>query len=699
MTTPPANGSWRQLNLVCTNWQAAEQMAATHLRPLLVDTEHAGTIETWWFLRKGDTWRLRLRPANGQVVEQLADTLLRRKAIQSWTETNYEPETHAFGGPAGMDLAHELFGADSRHLLDYLAATGPELRRELPLVLATRLLRAAGLETYEQGDCWARLAAHRTPPTPAAAPGQQPLLAVRTLIAAGADAPESPLHTTPAWVDAFEHVGRRLAILAAAGTLTRGLRAVLTHHLLFLFNRHGVSAADQHTLATAASTVIFNPPDTSPTRTAPTSDPAARPGAADTGHDSTGHDSAATAATAAGDADEQRAARLRDALTDYIKSWGTFRTPRIEAAFRAVPRHLFLPGVDLDVAYGRKPIVTRRAADGTSLSSASSPKLVATMLEQLAPRPGYRVLEIGTATGINAALLAELVGQAGDVVTIELDDDLAASAAARLRTAGYQVHVRAADGALGHRDRAPYDRLIVTAEATDLMPAWWDQLRVGGRAVVPLRLHGSGLTRALAFDHDRPGQMTSTSAVVCGFVPMRGSAEHHESHVRLADDIVIKIDAAEPYDHPALADVLHHPPRRQWTGIHVRHDESAEHLDLWLATTTNRQFGRLSVSAAVRASGLADPALRWGGATLHDGGTIAYLAAREPTDDALELGITAHGPDSDKLTAHLADLLDTWARERPAQPTIIARRTLGLPDADGPGTRIQRPHTQFTISW
>src|SRR5262249_31078336 len=112
--------------------------------------------------------------------------------------------------------------------------------------------------------------------------------------------------------------------------------------------------------------------------------------------------------------------QLRAALVDYIKGRRTFQTPQVEVAFRAVPRHLFLPGVDLETAYAPKPVVTKRADDGTSVSSASSPNLVATMLEQLGVHPGHRVLEIGAATGINAALLAELVGPAGAVVTIEL---------------------------------------------------------------------------------------------------------------------------------------------------------------------------------------------------------------------------------------------------------------------------------------
>ncbi len=207
-------------------------------------------------------------------------------------------------------------------------------------------------------------------------------------------------------------------------------------------------------------------------------------------------------------------------MVAFIDGLGTFRTPHVKDAFRAVPRHLFLPGVELRTAYAPKPVVTKRAGDGTAISSASSPNVVATMLEQFHVQPGHRVLEIGAATGINAALLAELVGPTGTVVTIELDDDLAAAARASLTATGYdQVEVICGDGALGHPTRAPYDRIIVTAGAWDLVSAWWQQLAVGSRLVVPLRLHGSGLTRSIAFDLAEPGRMVSTSAAVADSCP------------------------------------------------------------------------------------------------------------------------------------------------------------------------------------
>ncbi|MBT8227339.1 MAG: methyltransferase, FxLD system [Dactylosporangium sp.] len=683
MTNPAPATQWRQLNLTCDDWAAAEQMGISELRPLLGRAQDAGAIGGWWFVRKGSTWRVRLRAVSDAFIDQAIGALTEHGPVRAATETIYEPETHAFGGPAGMDLTHEVFEADSRYLLDSLAADRHTYRRELAVILSARLLRAAGLDLYEQGDCWACFAEHRTI-TPQREPSPAMVAAVRQLITATDDRPDSPLHTVSGWTTAVEDAGRRLADLAGAGQLTRGLRAVLAHHLLFLFNRHGISGDDQYLLATAARRAAFGP---SPDR-AGSVQTSTVPG--------TGTATLTTVTTDAAD----HAARLRDDLADSIKGWGTFRTPQVEAAFRTVPRHLFLPGVDLAIAYGTKPVVTRRTDDGTSISSASSPKLVATMLEQLDARTGQRVLEIGAATGINAALLAELVGPTGTVVTIELDADLAASAAANLHRAGYpQVKVICGDGAQGRPEHAPYDRIIVTAEAWDVVGSWWEQLAPCGRIVVPIRLHGSGLTRAIAFDLTEADRMVSTSAVVCGFVPMRGQAEHDERHVRLADDAVLKVDAEDLPGHPDLERTLTHPDQEHWTGIQVRHDEPAEHLDLWLLTTTVDCFGRLSVGATARVTGLANPAPRWGGAALYDNGCLAYLATRDLNDDTMELGLIAHGPDSTKLISRTVDLLHQWDGERPAQPAITAYRAGRSPQLDDAQAHIVRPHSTFAITW
>ncbi|MGH3856755.1 MAG: methyltransferase, FxLD system [Pseudonocardiaceae bacterium] len=392
--------------------------------------------------------------------------------------------------------------------------------------------------------------------------------------------------------------------------------------------------------------------------------------------------------------------QLRAALTDRIRNCGTFQSPQVEAAFRTVSRHLFLPGVDLRTAYAHQVVVTKRANDGSALSSASHPNLVVAMLEQLDVRPGQRVLEIGTATGINAALLAELVGPTGEVVTIEIDDDLAAGARAALAATGYRnVEVIRADGADGHPTHAPYDRIIVTANVGDLPAAWWRQLAVGSRLVVPLRLHGSGLTRSIALDLHHGGRMVGNSALVCGFVPLRGSAVAQARRcLHLAEDVVLNLDASDPADETALQQVLAYPAHEHWTGVVISDDEPIEHLDLWLVTLGCR-FARLSAGARARESGVVDPARRWAGATLHDGENLVYLALRPHGSDSDELGVIAHGPDRATLAAHTTELVHQWNRERPGQPIITAQPAQTPDDQRPHGYHIDRPDTRLTIAW
>ncbi|MFV2022486.1 methyltransferase, FxLD system [Micromonospora sp. LOL_023] len=673
---------WRQVNLTFTNWRAAEEYAATRLAPALATAEDNLAITAFWFIRKTETWRLRLLPgkrlthAYALLADITADDRIRHVA-----EPIYRPEAYAFGGDQAMTIAHTLFHADSRHILGHLA-TGGGHRRELGVLLATHLIRAAGLEFSEQGDVWQQLAARRHQPH-APAPSPRLIAAVQRLVTATDDTPRSPLSAAPSWPRAHEKAGRDLGSLDRRGTLTRDLRGVLTHHILFLFNRLGISAADTWLLAAAAVQVAFHSSDL-------------QPGYLPAGTTDSRVEAVKNSQT---ESETVGAEALREQLVTTLKQRGHIRSDAVEQAFRTVPREQFLPGVDLETVYTRRQIVTKRNPDGAALSSASSPSLVADMLEQLAPHPGDRVLEIGSATGINAALLAELTNPGGTVVTIELDQDLADGARASLARAGYHtVEVICCDGALGHPESVPYDRAIITAGAWDISAAWWDQLADHGRIVVPLRVHDSGLTRCFAFDRTSPTTLVSTTApLVCGFVPMRGAAEHTDQHIRLDTDVILKLDAADQPDRSALARALSHPRHEAWTGIQVGDDDPIGHLDLWLLVNASTPFGRLRVGDTARASGLVAPAYRWAGAAIYRGGTIAYPAFRETGDGHHELGGIANGPEADKLAATLTDLLGQWNDAgRPNQPTVTARRAGTRPIQNGD---ISRPDSILTISF
>jgi protein-L-isoaspartate(D-aspartate) O-methyltransferase len=173
-------------------------------------------------------------------------------------------------------------------------------------------------------------------------------------------------------------------------------------------------------------------------------------------------------------------------------------------------------------------ILIRRSDPGVpATSSISAPVIVASMLSELQLEPGQRVLEIGTGSGYNAALLAHLLGDPALVTTVDIDPSLTTEAAERLRTLGYEgIEVRAGDGALGVPDRAPFDRIIATVGCVDLAPAWVTQLAPGGTMLVPLE-HGAMHPRVLMWcdqSETRPGPATLRGRFVgrSGFVRVQG---------------------------------------------------------------------------------------------------------------------------------------------------------------------------------
>lgn len=208
--------------------------------------------------------------------------------------------------------------------------------------------------------------------------------------------------------------------------------------------------------------------------------------------------------------EDPRYSAQRESMVRLIESYGVSDSATL-AAMRAVQRHEFVAAADRDRAYGDHPLPIGYG------QTISQPYIVAYMTEILAPTPGMRVLEVGTGSGYQAAVLAEIGCQ---VYTIEIFEALARSADARLTRLGYgDVSTRHADGHFGWIEAAPFDAVIVTAAAGYIPPALVDQLRAGGRMVIPV---GSvyGVQNLILVLKDEAGEVTTRNLLPVRFVPM-----------------------------------------------------------------------------------------------------------------------------------------------------------------------------------
>ena len=175
--------------------------------------------------------------------------------------------------------------------------------------------------------------------------------------------------------------------------------------------------------------------------------------------------------------DEDVARQRRDMVATQLRARG-IRDARVLDAMSRVPRHRFVREQDQGVAYGDHPIPIGLG------QTISQPYIVAFMTEALAIEAGHRVLEIGTGSGYQAAILGELVRE---VYTIEIVPELAERSKRVIAELGYKnVHVRAGDGYNGWPEHAPFDAVIVTAAPDHVPQPLVDQLKVGGRLVVPV---------------------------------------------------------------------------------------------------------------------------------------------------------------------------------------------------------------------
>jgi protein-L-isoaspartate(D-aspartate) O-methyltransferase len=201
---------------------------------------------------------------------------------------------------------------------------------------------------------------------------------------------------------------------------------------------------------------------------------------------------------------------MREKMVEtQIKARGV-KNPRVLSALRKVERHRFVPEEYLNSAYSDQPLPI---GEGQTISQ---PYIVALMTELLELKMDEKVLEIGTGSGYQAAILGEL---AKEVYTIEIVESLASMAKTRLLELGYQnIKVKAGDGYLGWPEAAPFDAIIVTAAPDHIPKPLIEQLKEGGRMVVPVGTYAQELKKIVK----RSGKIETTDVIPVVFVPMTG---------------------------------------------------------------------------------------------------------------------------------------------------------------------------------
>lgn len=209
--------------------------------------------------------------------------------------------------------------------------------------------------------------------------------------------------------------------------------------------------------------------------------------------------------------------KLREEMVrDHIMARG-IADERIIEAFREVCRHHFVPLNNRPFSYQDSPLPIGES------QTISQPYIVALMTQSLEIKKGHKVLEIGTGSGYQAAILAHL---GAEVFTVERIPSLAKQAEETLDFLGYKVNVKVGDGTLGWPEHAPYDRIIVTAASPSVSPHWIEQLVDGGRIVVPMG--GLWHQELVVVEKVGPGDIRQESICGCVFVPLIGEYGYKE---------------------------------------------------------------------------------------------------------------------------------------------------------------------------
>jgi protein-L-isoaspartate(D-aspartate) O-methyltransferase len=213
---------------------------------------------------------------------------------------------------------------------------------------------------------------------------------------------------------------------------------------------------------------------------------------------------------------EDEYASRRRRLVENLELGGHISRPEVVEAMKAVRRHMFVPERQLEDAYADHPL---DIGEGQTISA---PHMVGIMAEQLDLHRGQNVLEVGAGSGYHAAVTAHIVGPSGHVYTVERIASLAERARCNLEQAGYSatVTVVTGDGSLGLPEHAPYDRIFVACAAPDVPAPVVEQLKEGGKMLVPV---GTGhFGQDLILVEKKNGKVVKSDLGGCIFVPLIG---------------------------------------------------------------------------------------------------------------------------------------------------------------------------------
>jgi len=386
---------------------------------------------------------------------------------------------------------------------------------------------------------------------------------------------------------------------------------------------------------------------------------------------------------------------LRADMVRALRNQEGVTSEPVAAAFSAVPRHRFVPDAPLELAYDLHGIVpVKKDEHGLDISVMSAAHLQAVMLEQAGIERGMKVLEIGSG-GYNAALIQELVGEAGEVTTVDIDRDIVDRARLCLDDAGYDlVKTVLGDGEVGVPDGAPYDRIIVTAAAWDIPPSWIGELAEKGRLVVPLTVRGT--TRSIAFDRDGDG-LVSHSYHLARFVPMQGEGVARERKALLRDGVAVQTDDVRVrLNTEALNEALDMPRLEVWSGAAY---DLPDELELYLSLNLS-SMARLHAAKEIVESGLVEAPALLGVPALVSDDSIAYRTRRENEETGgFESGVVAHGPQAEALADQYTELLRRWAQDHRRRGAATFRYMPGPVSSSVPQDAVVKHHGVVTVSW